>query len=227
MTYKNAVAGLNLGGGKSVIIGDNSTREPRDDLPRARPVRRSRSAAATSPPRTSARAPPTWTSCTWRPSTSPASPAGRAIRRPVTAHGVFRAIQASAKERWGSRRPARARRSRCRAAATSGYYLVQGAARGGREAHRHRHRRRAREARGERVRRATAVAPTTIYGVQADIFAPCALGAVINDETIPQLKVRDRGRRARTTSCSRSGTATRSRSAASSTRPTTWPTPAA
>jgi leucine dehydrogenase len=25
MTYKNAVAGLNLGGGKSVIIGDNRT----------------------------------------------------------------------------------------------------------------------------------------------------------------------------------------------------------
>src|ERR1041385_8937536 len=27
MTYKNAVAGLNLGGGKSVIIGDNKTAE--------------------------------------------------------------------------------------------------------------------------------------------------------------------------------------------------------
>ena len=26
MTYKNAVAGLNLGGGKSVIIGDNKTK---------------------------------------------------------------------------------------------------------------------------------------------------------------------------------------------------------
>jgi leucine dehydrogenase len=26
-------------------------------------------------------------------------------------------------------------------------------------------------------------------GVDADIFAPCALGGVINDETIPQLKV--------------------------------------
>ncbi|MDA8194297.1 MAG: leucine dehydrogenase [Thermaerobacter sp.] len=29
-----------------------------------------------------------------------------------------------------------------------------------------------------------------IYGVEADIFAPCALGAVLNDETIPQLKCR-------------------------------------
>ena len=33
------------------------------------------------------------------------------------------------------------------------------------------------------------VAPDAIYGVEADIFAPCALGAIINDETLPQLKV--------------------------------------
>ena len=28
-----------------------------------------------------------------------------------------------------------------------------------------------------------------IYGQTADIFAPCALGAVVNDKTIPQLRV--------------------------------------
>jgi leucine dehydrogenase len=32
------------------------------------------------------------------------------------------------------------------------------------------------------------VAPDKIYGVQAQIFAPCALGAGVNDETIPQFK---------------------------------------
>ncbi|HLF15091.1 MAG TPA: Glu/Leu/Phe/Val dehydrogenase family protein, partial [Bacteroidota bacterium] len=37
---------------------------------------------------------------------------------------------------------------------------------------------------------ATCVAPDDIYGVAADIFAPCALGAVVNDETIPKLKVK-------------------------------------
>src|SRR5581483_11607478 len=47
----------------------------------------------------------------------------------------------------------------------------------------------------ERVKRvvqdcgARAVEPGEIYGVKADIFAPCALGAIINDNTIPQLKV--------------------------------------
>jgi leucine dehydrogenase len=33
------------------------------------------------------------------------------------------------------------------------------------------------------------VAPEEIYAVGADIFAPCALGGILNDETIPQLKV--------------------------------------
>ena len=31
--------------------------------------------------------------------------------------------------------------------------------------------------------------PDEIYASDADIFAPCALGGIINDETIPQLKV--------------------------------------
>jgi leucine dehydrogenase len=36
---------------------------------------------------------------------------------------------------------------------------------------------------------ANAVAPDEIYGSSADVFAPCALGGVLNDDTIPQLKV--------------------------------------
>lgn len=36
--------------------------------------------------------------------------------------------------------------------------------------------------------RVQVVAPNDIYGVDMDIYAPCALGASINDETIPQLK---------------------------------------
>jgi len=47
-----------------------------------------------------------------------------------------------------------------------------------------------------RVRRAveefgaTPVPPEGIYDVEADVFAPCALGATINDDTIPRLKAR-------------------------------------
>lgn len=35
---------------------------------------------------------------------------------------------------------------------------------------------------------ATVVTPDQIYAVDADIFAPCALGAILNERTIPQLK---------------------------------------
>ena len=35
---------------------------------------------------------------------------------------------------------------------------------------------------------ATAVAMDQIFGLEVDVFAPCALGAIINDKTLPQLK---------------------------------------
>lgn len=37
---------------------------------------------------------------------------------------------------------------------------------------------------------ATQVGLDDIYGVDADIFAPCALGGILNDDTIPQMKVK-------------------------------------
>lgn len=37
---------------------------------------------------------------------------------------------------------------------------------------------------------AASVAPDEIYDVEADVFCPCALGAVINDQTIPRLRVK-------------------------------------
>jgi leucine dehydrogenase len=38
--------------------------------------------------------------------------------------------------------------------------------------------------------RAEAVAPDEIYDADADIFAPCALGGILNEKTIPRLKVK-------------------------------------
>ena len=37
---------------------------------------------------------------------------------------------------------------------------------------------------------ATSIPPEEIYSINADIFAPCALGGVLNDQTIPQLKAK-------------------------------------
>ena len=36
----------------------------------------------------------------------------------------------------------------------------------------------------------TIVASDEIYGVEADIFVPCARGGIINDETLKQLQVK-------------------------------------
>ena len=53
MSYKNAMAGLPLGGGKAVILADESAHQDARPAPRLRQGGRRISAAATSPPRTS------------------------------------------------------------------------------------------------------------------------------------------------------------------------------
>ena len=61
MAYKAALAGLDLGGGKAVIIGDPNTLKT-EALLRAYGASSSRSTVATTPRATSARSAPTWTS---------------------------------------------------------------------------------------------------------------------------------------------------------------------
>jgi leucine dehydrogenase len=106
---------------------------------------------------------------------------------PVTAHGVFRAIQASAKERWGSD-DLNGRTISVQGAGHVGYFLSK-------ELHEAGAKLIVTDIDAERVKAvvsefgARAVSPDEIYSVQADIFAPCALGGIINDKTIPQLKV--------------------------------------
>ena len=79
MTYKNAVAGLNLGGGKSELIGDNRTAN-REMIFRAHGRFVETLGGRYITAGTWARAPRTWTSCTWRRTTSPAWRAARATR---------------------------------------------------------------------------------------------------------------------------------------------------
>jgi leucine dehydrogenase len=186
MTYKNAVAGLNLGGGKSVIIGNNKTSD-RELIFRAhgRFVESLGGRYITAEDVGTSTADMDYVHMETKNVSGLAGRSGDPS--PVTAHGVFRAIQASAKERWGQDDVAN-RTIAVQGCGHVGYYLAK-------ELHEAGARLVVTDIDAERVRRAVSefgakgVAPDEIYGVKADIFAPCALGAVINDKTIPQLKV--------------------------------------
>jgi len=184
MTYKNAVAGLNLGGGKSVIIGDNKTTN-RELIFRAhgRFVESLGGRYITAEDVGTSTADMDYVHMETKNVSGLAGRSGDPS--PVTAHGVFRAIQASARERWGKDDISN-RTVAVQGCGHVGYYLAK-------ELHEAGARLVVTDIDPERVKRvvsefgARPVAPEEIYGVQSDIFAPCALGAIINDKTIPQL----------------------------------------
>jgi leucine dehydrogenase len=186
MTYKNAVAGLNLGGGKSVIIGDNKTTD-RELIFRAhgRFVESLGGRYITAEDVGTSTADMDYVHMETKNVTGLAGRSGDPS--PVTAHGVFRAIQASAKERWGSDDVA-GKTVAVQGCGHVGYFLAK-------ELHEAGAKLVVTDIDAERVKRvvkefgARAVKPEEIYGVKADIFAPCALGAIINDKTLPELKV--------------------------------------
>jgi leucine dehydrogenase len=186
MTYKNAVAGLNLGGGKAVIIGDNRTLY-RELLFRAH-GRFVESLGGRYVTAEDVGTSPMDMDYIHMETDYVAGLAGRSgDPSPVTAHGVFRAIQASARWCWGSDQLA-GRTVSIQGCGHVGYHLARELYEAGAQLV-------ASDIDPERVRRVTrefgarAVAPHEIYGAPAEIFAPCALGGIVNDDTIPQLRV--------------------------------------
>ena len=186
MTYKNAVAGLNLGGGKSVIIGDNRT-------PNREMIFRAHGRFVDSLGGRYVTAEDVGTSTgdmdfVHMETDYVAGLAGASgDPSPVTAHGVFRAIQATAFHRWGSD-SLEGKTIAIQGCGNVGYHLAK-------ELHRAGAKLVVADIDGERVKRvvaetgARAVSTDEIVGQQADIYAPCALGGGINDRTIPQLRV--------------------------------------
>jgi len=186
MTYKNAVAGLDLGGGKSVIIGDNRTTN-REAIFRAH----GRFVESLGGRYITAEDVGTGTSDMDFVHMETEHVAGLKEKSgdpsPVTAHGVFRAVQASAKQRWGSDD------------LHGKTVTIQGCGNVGRYLANELHEAGAtlivsdiRPEKAERVARETGakvVEGDAIFSQQADIFAPCALGGIINDKTLPMLKV--------------------------------------
>lgn len=106
---------------------------------------------------------------------------------PVTARGVFRAMQAAAKYRWGDD-SLEGRTVAIQGCGSVGYYLASYLNNAGANLI-------VSDVDPRKVERvvnefgAMDYGPDDIYYADADIFAPCALGGIINDETVSALKV--------------------------------------
>ncbi len=186
MTYKNAVAGLNLGGGKSVIIGDNRTTS-REMIFRAhgRFVDSLGGRYVTAEDVGTGTLDMDFVHMETNYVAGLQSASGDPS--PVTARGVFRAMQATAKYRWGSD-DLSGKTVAIQGCGNVGFNLA-------RELHAVGAQLIVADIDGERVQRvadATGARPVSVGEIleqAADILAPCALGGGLNDETIPRLRV--------------------------------------
>lgn len=190
MTYKYAAAGVNLGGGKAVIIGDPN-RDKSEALLRAmgRMIDQLGGEYITGEDvGTTLEDMETVYSETDHVVTLPEHAGGAGDISPATALGSIEAMRACAERAWGS--PDLAGRS----VALQGLGMVGSKAlpmlvEAGAEVV-------VTDVDKQKVSRAVnkfgvqAVDPANIYDQDVDIFAPYALGAVINDDTIPRLKVK-------------------------------------
>jgi leucine dehydrogenase len=187
MTYKAAAAGLNLGGGKAVILGD-----PKKDKSEALFRAFGRFVESLGGLYITAEDVGTdmedmeliFTESRWVTGVSPAH-GGSGDPSPVTAYGTLQGIKAAVKWRW-SAADLKGRTVAVQGLGSVGHhlagYLVQeGAKVFGCDID------------SDAVAQARqlgveVVPPGEILDVECDIFAPCALGAVLDDESIPKLR---------------------------------------
>ncbi len=186
MTYKSAVAGLNLGGGKAVIIADPK-RADRESLFRAhgRFVETLGGRYITAEDVGTS---PTDMEFIKRETKHVAGLLNLSgDPSPVTSYGVYMGMKAAAKSRWGKDSLA-GKTIAVQGCGKVAYYLMTHLKQEGAKLI-------VTDIDQEKVKRvvdelgATAVSPEAIYDAKAEIFAPCALGGIINDDTLPRLKV--------------------------------------
>ncbi|HEX9941297.1 MAG TPA: Glu/Leu/Phe/Val dehydrogenase dimerization domain-containing protein [Thermoanaerobaculia bacterium] len=183
MTYKNAVAGLPLGGGKSVILRDGGAVD-REAIFRAhgRFIERLGGVYMTGEDVGT-----TLTDMQIVRSETKHVAGVTGDPSPFTARGVVRAMRAAALHRWGSD-DLTGRTVAIQGCGSVGFHLAG-------ELHAAGARLVVTDIDPERVRRtvessaARAVPPEEIYDAEADVFAPCALGGILNAGTIPRLRV--------------------------------------
>lgn len=186
MTYKNAAMGLNLGGGKAVIIGD-PRKDKSEELFRAF----GRFVESLGGRYITAEDVGTSTDDMEIISRETSYVAGRASTSgnpsPMTAFGVFKAMMASAKEVFGTD-SLEGLTVAVQGVGSVGFNLVQRLIEAGARVY-------VSDIFPDKVEKAVeigaiAVPPEKIFEQECDIFAPCALGGIINDDTVPRLKAK-------------------------------------
>ena len=186
MSFKNALARLPLGGGKSVILGRSGSVD-RATVLRAhgRFIERLGGVYITAEDVGTSPADMEFIAETTRFVAGRAKVSGDPS--PHTARGVFRAMEAGAWFRWGIDRLA-GKTVALQGCGNVGYHLARELAEAGArivasdiDA--------AKLARVVKDFGATEAPSDRIHAAKADIYAPCALGATLNDATIPELQV--------------------------------------
>ncbi|WP_064966206.1 Glu/Leu/Phe/Val family dehydrogenase [Tenacibaculum ovolyticum] len=190
MTYKSAITGLNLGGGKAVIIGDAKTQKNDALMRKFGEYVNSLSGRYITAEDIGMETRDMDVIREVTPHVTGVSEAigGSGNPSPVTAYGVYMGMKAAAKYRFGTDN------------LDGKKILVQGVGHVGETLVKHITDEGAKvilndinEARLEELSKkygANVVLGNDIYGLDVDIYAPCALGATVNDKSISQLKAK-------------------------------------
>ena len=185
MTYKNSISGLNLGGGKAVIIGDARTMKSEALFRRfGKFVESLAGNYITAEDVGISPSDMNWVNM--ETNHVAGLPGKSGDPSPVTAYGVYMGMKACAKVQFGSD-SLEGKTIAVQGVGHVGEYLVKHLAAEKAnvvitDIHEETLKRVANQY-GVKV-----VAPSEIYDVPMDIYAPCAMGATINDETLSRLK---------------------------------------
>jgi leucine dehydrogenase len=186
MTYKAAVSGVNLGGGKAVIIGNPHT-DKNEALFRAygRFVETQRGRYITAEDVGTGVRDMEWIRMETKYVTGVGGPGGSGDPSPVTALGVYSGMKAAAKAAFGSDALS-GKRIVVQGAGNVATYLVQSLVKEGATVF-------VSDIYEDKAHKlaastgATVIAPDAVFTTACDIFSPNALGAILDDETIPAL----------------------------------------
>lgn len=189
MTYKAAISGINLGGGKAVIIGD-----PRGDLKSEAFMRRfgmfvdnlggkyitAEDVGTTTKDMEYIKMETDYVSGI------PVNMGGSGDPSPVTAYGTYLGIKASMQKLTGSDNLS-GKKVVVQGVGNVGYYLCELLHKDGAKIFVY-------DIFADKIKKVvdefgvTVIEADEVYSFDADVFAPCALGATVNADTIPQMK---------------------------------------